>query len=100
MGKKLCADDDVIVLDVKCGSGAFMKDEKSAEELATAMVEIGKKAGKRVRALVTDMDVPLGRAIGNALEVMEAIDTLKGKGQDDFKEICLILSAHIMELAG
>ena len=100
MGKKLCADDDVIVLDVKCGSGAFMKDEKSAEELASAMVAIGKKAGKRVRALVTDMDVPLGRAIGNALEVMEAIDTLKGKGQDDFKEICLILSAHIMELAG
>ncbi len=99
MGKKLCADDDVIVLDVKCGSGAFMKDEKSAEELASAMVAIGKKAGKRVRALVTDMDVPLGRAIGNALEVMEAIETLKGKGQDDFKEICLILAAHIMELA-
>lgn len=100
MGKKLCADDDVIVLDVKCGSGAFMKDERSAEELATAMVEIGKKAGKSVRAIVTDMDVPLGRAIGNALEVMEAIETLKGKGQDDFREICLILASHIMELAG
>ena len=100
MGKKLCADDDVIVLDVKCGSGAFMKTVEQAEELASAMVEIGKSAGKRVRALITDMDVPLGSNIGNALEVIEAVETLKGRGSDDFEEICLALASHILELSG
>ena len=100
MGKKLCADDDVIVLDVKCGSGAFMKNIEQAEELATAMVQIGQSAGKKVRALITNMEVPLGQAIGNALEVKEAIDTLKGNGPRDFEEICLVLASHILELAG
>ena len=100
MGKKLCADDDVIVLDVKCGSGAFMKTVEDAEKLASAMVDIGNSAGKKVRALITNMNIPLGRAIGNALEVIEATETLKGRGAKDFEEICLSLSAHILELAG
>ena len=75
MGKKLAADDDCILLDVKTGSGAFMKSEADSRALAEAMVDIGKRAGKRVRALITDMDRPLGCAIGNSLEVIEAIDT-------------------------
>ena len=99
MGKKLCADDDCIVLDVKTGSGSFMKNESDSIKLAEIMVDIGKRAGKEMLALVTDMDKPLGNAIGNSLEVKEAIETLRGSGPDDFKELCLELSANMLYLA-
>ncbi len=99
MGKKLAADDDCIVLDVKTGSGSFMKTAEKSRELAEWMVEIGKRAGKRMRALITDMDRPLGYAIGNSLEVVEAIHTLQGKGPKDLTELCIALSAHILNLA-
>ena len=99
MGKKLAADDDCIVLDVKTGSGSFMKTPQASKNLAEWMVEIGKRAGKRVRALITDMDRPLGYAIGNSLEVVEAIETLKGNGPADLTELCVALSAHILCLA-
>ena len=99
MGKKLAADDDCIVLDVKTGSGSFMKTPKASKELARQMVEIGKRAGKKVRALITDMDRPLGYAIGNSLEVVEAIETLKGNGPKDLTELSIALSAHILNLA-
>ncbi len=99
MGKKLAADDDCIVLDVKTGSGSFMKTPEKSRELAEWMVEIGKRAGKRMRALITDMDRPLGFAIGNSLEVVEAIQTLKGQGPEDLTKLCVALSAHILELA-
>ena len=99
MGKKLAADDDCIVLDVKTGSGSFMKTAEKSRELAECMVEIGKRAGKRMRALITDMDRPLGYAIGNSLEVVEAIHTLQGKGPEDLTELCVALASHILELA-
>lgn len=99
MGKKLAADDDCIVLDVKTGSGSFMKTLEKSRELAEWMVAIGKKAGKRIRALITDMGTPLGCAIGNSLEVVEAIETLKGNGPVDLTELCVVLSAHILTLA-
>lgn len=99
MGKKLAADDDCIVLDVKTGSGSFMKTLERSRELAEWMVEIGKRAGKRMRALITDMDRPLGYNIGNSLEVIEAIETLQGKGPEDLTELCVALSANILELA-
>ncbi|MBR2340948.1 MAG: pyrimidine-nucleoside phosphorylase [Clostridia bacterium] len=99
MGKKLAADDDCIVLDVKTGSGSFMKTLEKSRELAEWMVEIGKRAGKRMMALITDMGIPLGYAIGNSLEVVEAIETLKGNGPKDLTELCVALSAHILELA-
>ena len=99
MGKKLAADDDCIVLDVKTGSGSFMKTAEASKNLAQWMVEIGKRAGKRVRALITDMDRPLGYAIGNSLEVVEAIETLKGNGPADLTELCVALAAHILCLA-
>lgn len=99
MGKKLAADDDCIVLDVKTGSGAFAKTLDDSRELARAMVDIGKRAGKRMLALITDMDRPLGNAIGNSLEVIEAIDTLNGRGPADFQEICLILASNMLFLA-
>ena len=100
MGKKLAADDDCIVLDVKTGSGAFAKTLDDSRQLASVMVEIGKRAGKKMLALITDMDRPLGNAIGNTLEVKEAIDTLNGHGPQDFTEICLILAANMLYLAG
>ena len=99
MGKKLAADDDCIVLDVKTGSGAFMKDVAQSEELARMMVDIGKLAGKRTVALVTDMDRPLGLAIGNTLEVIEAIETLNGGGPADFRTLCVKLASHMLCLA-
>lgn len=99
MGKKLAADDDCIVLDVKIGSGSFMKTKADGEKLARAMVDIGKRAGKKTLALLTDMDVPLGNAIGNALEVKEAVATLKGEGPKDLTELCLALSAEMLALA-
>lgn len=100
MGKKLAADDDCIVLDVKTGSGAFMKTLPDSRALAEAMVDIGKKAGKKIVALITDMDVPLGNSIGNSLEVIEAIETLKGRGPKDLTELSVALSANILFLAG
>ncbi len=100
MGKKLAADDDCIVLDVKTGSGSFMKTIEDSKKLAELMVGIGKKAGKKVLALITDMDVPLGNAIGNSLEVKEAIATLHGNGPKDFTEVCLALASDMLYLAG
>lgn len=99
MGKKLAADDDCIVLDVKTGSGAFMKSLEDSRALAELMVNIGKRAGKKITALITDMDIPLGRNIGNTLEVIEAIEVLKGEGPEDLKEICVALAANILFLA-
>ncbi len=100
MGKKLAADDDVIVLDVKCGSGAICKTIEESEKLASLMVDIGKKAGKKMLALITDMDKPLGNAIGNSLEVIEAIKTLKGEGPQDLTEISIILASNMLYLSG
>ena len=100
MGKKLAADDDCIVLDVKTGSGAFAKTLDDSLALANAMVNIGKRAGKKMLALITDMDVPLGYAIGNSLEVIEAIETLKGNGPDDLTKVCLELASNMLLLAG
>lgn len=99
MGKKLAADDDCIVLDVKTGSGSFMKTIEDSKELAKLMVDIGKKAGKKMLALITDMDRPLGFNIGNALEVKEAIATLKGEGPEDLTEICIDLASNMLYLA-
>ena len=100
MGKKLAADDDCIVLDVKTGSGSFMKSIEDSKALAQLMVDIGKNAGKKMVALITNMDRPLGYAIGNSLEVIEAVETLKGHGPEDFTEVCLTLAGHMLSLAG
>ncbi|MBE6633132.1 MAG: thymidine phosphorylase [Ruminococcaceae bacterium] len=99
MGKKLAADDDCIVLDVKTGSGSFMKTLARSRELAEWMVAIGKRAGKRMRALITDMDRPLGYAIGNSLEVVEAIETLQGRGPADLTELCVALASHMLSIS-
>ena len=99
MSKKLAADDDCVVLDVKTGSGSFMKTREKSRELAEWMVAIGKAAGKRMRALITDMDRPLGNNIGNALEVVEAINTLKGNGPEDLTELCIALASHMLVIS-
>ncbi|MBQ7603970.1 MAG: thymidine phosphorylase [Clostridia bacterium] len=100
MGKKLAAGDDVILLDVKTGSGSFLKSVDNATALARVMVNIGKAAGKKTAALITDMDSPLGNEIGNANEVREAVGVLKGKGPDDLTYLCRMLSSGILSLAG
>ena len=99
MGKKLASGAGTIVLDVKYGSGSFMKTPEDAEKLARKMVDIGKLCGRRVAALITSMDTPLGYAVGNILEVKEAIATLKGNGPADFTEVCLALASNIVHLA-
>jgi len=87
MSKKLAIQSDVIILDVKVGDGAFMKDISHAKELAKRMIEIGKGAGRKVKVVLSNMDEPLGYSIGNANEITEAIETLKGNGPEDLKEI-------------
>lgn len=100
MGKKLAADDDGIVLDVKTGSGSFMKSEEDSRALAELMVDIGRRAGKRMMAFITDMDRPLGLAIGNSLEVIEAIEVLRGEGPEDLRTLSIALAAGMLHLAG
>ncbi len=99
MSKKIAAGAQNIVLDVKCGSGAFMKDEKSATDLAELMVKIGKKCGRNMAAVITNMDVPLGSNVGNALEIKEVVDILNNKGDKQLRELCLVLSATILGIS-
>ena len=98
--KKLASGSDAILLDVTTGTGAFMKTVDQSIELAKLMVAIGTHHGRRVAAMITDMDTPLGRNIGNSLEVMESMDVLKGKGPADLTEVCLQLAANMLVLAG
>jgi pyrimidine-nucleoside phosphorylase len=98
MSKKLAGGAKSIVLDVKCGSGAFMKTPEDAKALADAMVEVGQACGRKVRALITNMDVPLGTHIGNALEVKEAVRILRGEQEDDLYRVCISLASNMLSL--
>ncbi|MEG1503165.1 pyrimidine-nucleoside phosphorylase [Enterococcus sp. 22-H-5-01] len=100
MSKKIAAGADAIVLDVTTGDGAFMKDIEDAKRLARTMVRIGKLAGRQTMAVISDMSEPLGEAIGNSLEIVEAIDTLKGNGPKDLTEMCYVLGSQMVVLAG
>ena len=95
MSKKLAAGSDVIVLDVKYGSGAFMKTPEEAGKLAETMIRIGTMAGKKVRAVISSMVSPLGNAVGNSLEVIEAVQTLKGQGPEDLLQLCMEIGSQI-----
>ncbi len=100
MSKKLAEGVEGIVLDVKTGSGAFMRKYRDAKELATLMVEIGKRMGRKVVALITNMDQPLGYAVGNAVEILESLDILRGQGPEDVKELVLTLGAYMLKISG
>ena len=100
MSKKIAEGGDGLVLDVKCGHGAFMKSETDARELARLMVWIGSQAGLRTEAVITDMDAPLGRAVGNAVEVIECVETLKGRGPDDVTALVLLLASRVLVVSG
>ena len=100
MSKKLAEGSEVVLLDVKCGHGAFMTDEASARALASSMVAIGTRAGIRTEALITDMETPLGRAVGNSLEIRECLETLRGEGPGDLSEVVKRFAARALVLAG
>lgn len=99
MSKKLASGSDAILLDVKTGSGAFMKKQEDAVALAEKMTAIGRHAGRKVSAMITNMDEPLGNAVGNTLEILEAVETLQGKGPDDLTTLCVELAAEMLVLA-
>src|SRR6185436_16954000 len=98
MSKKMAEGIDALVLDVKTGDGAFLKPLEQSKALAEAMVAIGRGMGKKVAALITDMEQPLGRAVGNALEIAECVETLKGRGPKDLESLSLELAARMLRL--
>lgn len=100
LSKKIALANDALVLDVKVGKGAFMKDVESATELSKLMVELGKKFNRKTKAIITNMNEPLGKAIGNSLEVIEAIETLRGKGPKDLEEISVTIGSKLMHMCG